>query len=76
MRDRANQFSNQYQHNYSILATPAEGLSGKFTRVDRKKFGTCQALQIVITTPIPTTFRCTINAVHAIKLKSKPPIMT
>ena len=39
MRDRANQFSNQYQHNYSILATPAEGLSGKFTRVDRKKFG-------------------------------------
>ena len=39
MRDRANQFSDQYQHNYSVLATPAEGLSGKFTRVDRKKFG-------------------------------------
>ena len=40
MRDRANQFSEQYQHNYSVLATPAEGLSGKFTRIDRKKFGT------------------------------------
>lgn len=39
MRDRANQFSEQYQHNYSVLATPAEGLSGKFTRIDRKKFG-------------------------------------
>ena len=39
MRDRANQFSEQYQHNYSVLATPAEGLSGKFTRVDRKQFG-------------------------------------
>lgn len=39
MRDRANQFSDQYQHNYSILATPAEGLSGKFTRNDRKTFG-------------------------------------
>lgn len=39
MRDRANQFSEQYQHNYSVLATPAEGLSGKFTRVDRKEFG-------------------------------------
>ena len=36
---RANEFSEQYQHNYSILATPAEGLSGKFTKVDRKKFG-------------------------------------
>lgn len=39
MRDRVNQFSEQYQHNYSVLATPAEGLSGKFTGRDRKKFG-------------------------------------
>ena len=39
MRDRANQFSEQYHHNYSVLATPAEGLSGKFTGTDRKKFG-------------------------------------
>ena len=39
MRDRANDFSEQYQHNYSILATPAEGLSGRFTRGDRKEFG-------------------------------------
>ncbi|MBR5803183.1 MAG: anaerobic ribonucleoside triphosphate reductase [Bacteroidaceae bacterium] len=39
MRDRANEFSDRYQHNYSVLATPAEGLSGKFTRGDRKQFG-------------------------------------
>lgn len=39
MRDRVSQFSEQYQHNYSVLATPAEGLSGKFTRVDSKDFG-------------------------------------
>ncbi|MBR5275530.1 MAG: anaerobic ribonucleoside triphosphate reductase [Bacteroidaceae bacterium] len=39
MRDRANGFSEQYQHNYSVLATPAEGLSGRFTRGDRKRFG-------------------------------------
>ena len=39
MRDRANGFSEQYQHNYSILATPAEGLSGRFTRGDRKRYG-------------------------------------
>ncbi|MBQ5663848.1 MAG: anaerobic ribonucleoside triphosphate reductase [Bacteroidaceae bacterium] len=44
MRDRANEFSEQYQHNYSVLATPAEGLSGKFTRGDRKKFGTLQGI--------------------------------
>ena len=39
MRDRANDFSERYQHNYSVLATPAEGLSGRFTRGDQKEFG-------------------------------------
>ncbi|MDE6164638.1 MAG: anaerobic ribonucleoside triphosphate reductase, partial [Muribaculaceae bacterium] len=39
MRSRANEFSEQYSHNFSILATPAEGLSGKFTSKDRKSFG-------------------------------------
>lgn len=39
MRDRANDFSERYQHNFSVLATPAEGLSGRFTKIDRKKFG-------------------------------------
>ena len=28
-----------YKHNYSVLATPAEGLAGRFTRGDKKKFG-------------------------------------
>lgn len=39
MRQRANEFSERYQHNYSILATPAEGLSGRFTKSDKKTFG-------------------------------------
>ena len=39
MRDRVNDFSERYQHNYSVLATPAEGLSGKFTKKDRAEFG-------------------------------------
>lgn len=40
IRDKANEFSEHYQHNYSVLATPAEGLSGKFTQKDKKSFGT------------------------------------
>ena len=44
MRDRANDFSERYQHNYSVLATPAEGLSGKFTRADRKRFGVIEGV--------------------------------
>ncbi len=39
MRDRVNEFSEKYQHNYSVLATPAEGLAGRFTKFDRKEFG-------------------------------------
>ena len=39
MRSRVNDFCEQYKHNYSVLATPAEGLSGKFTAKDRKSFG-------------------------------------
>ena len=39
MRDRANEFSERYHHNFSVLATPAEGLSGKFTAKDKKEFG-------------------------------------
>ena len=29
----------KYNLNYSVLATPAEGLSGRFTRMDRRKYG-------------------------------------
>lgn len=39
MRSRVNEYCEKYGHNYSVLATPAEGLSGKFTKKDRKSFG-------------------------------------
>lgn len=44
LRDKANHYSEQYQHNYSVLATPAEGLSGKFTARDRKEFGALEGI--------------------------------
>lgn len=39
MRSRVNEYSEKYHHNYSVLATPAEGLAGRFTKRDRKTFG-------------------------------------
>ena len=39
MRERVIEFSEKFQHNYSILATPAEGLAGRFTKFDKKEFG-------------------------------------
>ena len=39
MFNDAKRYSEELNHNYSILATPAEGLSGKFTKVDQKTYG-------------------------------------
>ncbi|MDE5875948.1 MAG: anaerobic ribonucleoside triphosphate reductase [Muribaculaceae bacterium] len=44
IRDKAVEFSQLYGHNYSVLATPAEGLSGRFTRIDRKRFGVIEGI--------------------------------
>ena len=62
MRDRALAFSEQYGHNFSILATPAEGLSGKFTRRDRKDFGEIPGVTDKIyytnSNHVPVYYRC------------------
>ncbi len=39
MRDRMDQASEKTGLNFSLIATPAEGLSGRFVRMDKKKFG-------------------------------------
>ena len=39
MNKVADEYKAKYQLNYSVLATPAEGLSGRFTKMDRRKFG-------------------------------------
>lgn len=39
MRQFCDQRSQQVKMNYTLLATPAEGLSGRFTRVDRRRYG-------------------------------------
>ncbi|MCI9292600.1 MAG: anaerobic ribonucleoside triphosphate reductase [Erysipelotrichaceae bacterium] len=39
MRDRMDEATEKYHLNFSLIATPAEGLSGRFTRIDRKLYG-------------------------------------
>ena len=39
MNKVADEYKQKYQLNFSVLATPAEGLSGRFTRMDRRKYG-------------------------------------
>ncbi len=39
MRDFTDKLCEETHFNYSVIATPAEGLSGRFVRIDAKKFG-------------------------------------
>ncbi|HDX9578453.1 TPA: anaerobic ribonucleoside triphosphate reductase [Bacillus pseudomycoides] len=40
MRKKMDQATEEHQLNFSLIATPAEGLSGKFIKKDRAEFGT------------------------------------
>ncbi len=40
MRKKMDQATEEHQLNFSLIATPAEGLSGKFIKQDRAEFGT------------------------------------
>ena len=63
MRDRANEFSERYHHNYSVLATPAEGLSGRFTKIDRAQFGVIEGVTdrdyYTNSNHVPVYYHCT-----------------
>ncbi|MBQ8025433.1 MAG: anaerobic ribonucleoside triphosphate reductase [Oscillospiraceae bacterium] len=39
MRKRMDEESQKRKLNFSLIATPAEGLSGRFVKIDKKKFG-------------------------------------
>jgi len=39
MRDKCDEYSEKYNLNFTCLATPAEGLSGRFVRIDRAIYG-------------------------------------
>ena len=39
MRERCDKRSEEKKLNYTLLATPAEGLSGRFVKIDQKRYG-------------------------------------
>ncbi len=44
MRKRMDQASKEYNMNFTLIATPAEGLSGRFVEIDRKVFGSIEGV--------------------------------
>ena len=65
MKKKADEFSERYQHNYSVLATPAEGLSGRFTRIDRKRYGIIKGVTdkdyYTNSNHVPVYYKCSIR---------------
>lgn len=72
MRDEAKKLSDHYDLNYSILATPAEGLSGKFTKKDKKKYGIIKGVTdkdyYTNSNHVPVYYHC--SAEHKAKIEA------
>ena len=65
LRDRVKMWADHYNLNYSVLATPAEGLSGKFTKKDRKEFGEIEHITdkkyYTNSNHVPVWYHCSIQ---------------
>lgn len=72
MRNKANEYSDKYQHNYSVLATPAEGLAGRFTARDKKSFGIIPGVTdreyYTNSNHVPVYYKCT--ATHKAEIEA------
>lgn len=44
MRNRMDETSKKYKMNFTLIATPAEGLSGRFVKMDRDIFGSIEGI--------------------------------
>lgn len=65
-------FSIHYDMNFSVLATPAEGLSGKFTKKDRKKYGVVPGVTdreyYTNSNHVPVYYKC--SAAHKARIEA------
>ena len=72
MRNRITEYCDTYKHNYSVLATPAEGLSGKFTQRDKKTFGILPGITdreyYTNSNHVPVYYKC--NAHHKARIEA------
>lgn len=72
MKEACDRYSDRYDLNYSLLATPAEGLSGKFTKADRRDFGTILGVTdkdyYTNSNHVPVWYKCT--AEHKAKIEA------
>ena len=72
MRDEVKKLSDKYDLNYSVFATPAEGLSGKFTKKNREKYGVVKGVTdkdyYTNSNHVPVYYHC--SAEHKAKVEA------
>ena len=44
MKDKMDEYASKYNLNFGVIATPAEGLSGRFTRIDKAIYGNLKGI--------------------------------
>jgi ribonucleoside-triphosphate reductase len=71
MKEAVDNFADKYDLNYSVLATPAEGLAGRFTKIDRKQYGIIHGVTdrdyYTNSNHVPVYYKCT--AEHKAKIE-------
>jgi len=72
MRDRISDIASDKNLNYSLLATPAEGLSGKFIKKDREQFGRIKDITdkdyYTNSSHVPVWYKCSVE--HKAKIEA------
>jgi len=72
MRDRISDIAADKNLNYSLLATPAEGLSGKFIKRDREQFGRIKDITdkdyYTNSSHVPVWYKCSVE--HKAKIEA------
>ena len=71
MRENVAKLADKYDLNFSVLATPAEGLSGKFTKKDKKIYGIIDGVTdkdyYTNSNHVPVSYKC--SATHKAKVE-------
>ncbi len=72
MWDLTKEFAEKYNLNFSVIATPAEGLSGRFTKMDRKTYGVIPGITdrdyYTNSNHVPVWYKC--SAEHKAKVEA------
>lgn len=71
-KEKVDELANKYDLNFSVLATPAEGLSGKFTKKDKIKYGIVKGITdkdyYTNSNHVPVYYKC--SATHKAEVEA------